>query len=108
MNFACAKCGYCCTLNVILTEKEIKQIKKTGFTDFYVKDNENNTIIKRKDNGDCLFLNRHENTFTTTSCQIYSLRPSPCKNYPPYEQNQPCKEFNPRVRAYLYRTRDKS
>jgi len=111
MTFKCERCGYCCTLNVILTEKEIKKITQKGFADFFVKDEnddnngDNSFLIKRKENGDCIFLKRNGDV---TSCQIYPFRPSPCKNYPPYEQNRPCKGFNPRVRAYLYRTRDKS
>ncbi len=105
-HFTCANCGYCCTLKVILTVKELKEIKSRGYTDFFEQENKSNhLIIKQQENGDCYFLERNGNK---TSCQIYPVRPSPCKNYPPYSQNQLCKEFNPRVRAYLYRTRDKS
>ncbi|HLC89029.1 MAG TPA: YkgJ family cysteine cluster protein [Candidatus Nanoarchaeia archaeon] len=104
MAFKCERCGYCCTLKVVLTNSEIAKIKANGFTDFFEKDEEDNknTIIKRKDNGDCLFLERVKNR---TSCRLYSVRPSPCRNYPPYEQDRLCKEFNPRVRAYLYKTK---
>ncbi|MBU0460513.1 MAG: YkgJ family cysteine cluster protein [Nanoarchaeota archaeon] len=100
MNFECARCGYCCTFRVILTTEEINNIKKLNITDFFEKDQENNNIIKRKENGDCLFLERKNNK---TLCKIYSSRPKPCRDYPPYPQNKPCREFNPLVRAYLYR-----
>ena len=93
-------CGYCCTFNVILTDSEIKRVKEIGFEDFFVEDKDGNKIIKRKENGDCLFLIREGKK---TKCQIYSARPFPCKNYPPYPQDKLCKEFNPAVRAYLYR-----
>ena len=100
----CERCGYCCTFNVILTDYEISRIKKEGFNDFFIKDGKNNFITKRKEDGDCIFLERINDK---TSCKIYSFRPKPCRDYPPYQQEKQCKEFNPRVRAYLYRRKDK-
>jgi len=99
-NFKCERCGYCCTFKVILTNSEIKKIEKLNFVDFFEKDEKNNIIIKRNKEGDCFFLQRQNDK---TFCQIYPLRPMPCRNYPPYPQDKPCQEFNPLVRAYLYR-----
>lgn len=102
MKTSCNRCGYCCTLKVLLTAKEIEQIKSQGFTACFENDL-NGIILKRQENGDCYFLKR---TDDQTACRIYSIRPKPCRAYPPYSQNQSCREFNPAVRAYEYRKKE--
>tara|TARA_Y100000310_G_scaffold271648_1_gene286248 strand:- start:62 stop:382 length:321 start_codon:yes stop_codon:yes gene_type:complete len=98
-NFKCERCGYSCTLKVVLTKEEIKTIQNLGYTDFYETDKNSKVCLKQTKEHDCIFLERDKDK---TTCKIYPSRPKPCENYPPYPQDKLCKEFNPAVRAYLY------
>ena len=96
MNFKCEHCGYCCTLIAKVNSKEIKTIEKLGHIkkDFLEKG-----CLRRTKEGDCFFLVRRGRK---TKCKIYFNRPKVCRDYPPFEQNKPCQEFNHAVRGYLY------
>ena len=84
----CDRCGYCCTLRVKLSWLDILRIKKVGFSpkQYLIKDVNNKNTIKLV-NGDCFFLERHNNT---TFCKIYNHRPKVCRNYPSWNDKEDC------------------
>lgn len=82
----CRECGECCRNFAFakLSQLEIETIEAfTGlhfniFTYPIGADGEGR-FLKFKDNGDCFFLNRDEDTF---SCLIYEVRSNVCRDYP--------------------------
>lgn len=78
--FKCRDCGYCCTLIVELTNKEIEQIKKAGYDEeeFAEVGPSGKKRIKLK-NYYCYFLGLHRGE---TFCRIYKARPKICRDYP--------------------------
>ncbi len=82
-NFECTHCGYCCTLTVLPTEKEIERIKAVGYDDkdFITVDRKGRKRLKQV-NGYCYFLKVEHGL---SSCSIYPARPEPCKKYPFFE-----------------------
>ena len=89
MDFKCNRyCGKCCiNLAVKVNAKDIKKIKKLGFehADFLENDliNPKEFILKKKENGHCVFLKKKENMFY---CSIYEFRPKICKKYPFFDK----------------------
>ena len=76
------------------------RLKKLGYNllDIIEKDNRGHNSLKRKTDGDCIFLERHGKK---CSCKIYEHRPKVCRKYPGYKHEKPCKKANPAVREYL-------
>jgi len=100
MSFKCERCGYCCTLIARVSLIDMIRLKKLGYNllDIIEKDNRGHNSLKRKTDGDCIFLERHGKK---CSCKIYEHRPKVCRKYPGYKHEKPCKKANPAVREYL-------
>ncbi|ADE37371.1 YkgJ family cysteine cluster protein [Methanohalophilus mahii] len=95
--FRCSGCGRCCTFStgdnsVLLTYFDIGNLKKSGNIDtieptvaeenMFLADTEGNVHtfgwrLKRKTNGECVFLG-------DAGCTIYPFRPLLCRTYPFY------------------------
>lgn len=91
----CRECATCCrnVAFVRLSQLEIETIEEfTGlhfsmFTYPLATEGEGR-FLKFKENGDCIFLNRNEGTF---SCQVYEVRSKICRDYPSSQkQNEVC------------------
>ncbi|MBW2977334.1 YkgJ family cysteine cluster protein [Candidatus Woesearchaeota archaeon] len=102
MSFKCQRCGYCCTIIARVSLIDMLRLKKQGYNLLEViqKDHTKHNCLKRKSDGDCIFLERHGNK---TNCKIYEHRPKVCRKYPGYKHEIPCKKANPSVREYLMR-----
>ncbi|MFW5987469.1 MAG: YkgJ family cysteine cluster protein [Methanohalophilus sp.] len=95
--FRCSGCGRCCNFStgdnsVLLTYFDIDNLKKSGNInaieptvaeeDMFLADTEGNVHtfgwrLKRKTNGECIFLSE-------AGCTIYPFRPLLCRTYPFY------------------------
>lgn len=91
----CRECAECCRhfAFVKLSQLEIETIE--NFTGFHfsmftnpIGIEEKGRFLKFRENGDCIFLNRDEGTY---SCLIYEVRSKVCRDYPSnQEQNETC------------------
>ena len=78
----CSQCGICCSLFLInLNEEEyysgkyITQFKKYGLINNFRKAAAcGANILKRKENGDCIYLKGNE-------CSIHKIRPKVCREF---------------------------
>lgn len=78
-SFKCKRCGSCCRISPFLTDKDIKKIEKSGYSeDYFVEDLKEKKFMKMI-NDRCIFLN---DRYAATSCRIYMLRPDTCRQYP--------------------------
>lgn len=102
MAFKCERCGYCCTIIARVSLFDMLRLKKLGYDLLEVieKDPRGYNSLKRKSDGDCVFLERHGKR---CSCKIYEHRPKVCRKYPGFKTELPCKKVNPSVREYLMR-----
>ena len=91
----CRECAECCKHFAFakLSQLEIETIEDfTGlhfskFT-YLIGTNGEGRFLKFKENGDCVFLNRDEGTY---SCLIYDARSKVCREYPSNQkQNETC------------------
>jgi|ETNmetMinimDraft_2_1059921.scaffolds.fasta_scaffold46311_1 Fe-S-cluster containining protein len=87
--FKCERCSSCCKKYIIkLYGDDIKRIRKRYSVDSFMDKLEIGPIndrILRKVNGACVFLKKN-------SCEIYSIRPKICKQYPFFSKNvESCK-----------------
>lgn len=93
--FVCEHCGECCKkLYIVLSDEDIKQIEKLGYSkdDFcegeVVGEFKGRFVLKKED-GQCIFLKKEANGY---SCEIYESRPEICKKYPFFEKEiESCK-----------------
>jgi|ETNmetMinimDraft_33_1059910.scaffolds.fasta_scaffold133401_1 Fe-S-cluster containining protein len=74
--FNCTKCGYCCTLIVNLSERDIKRIENQGYKKKDFVDPREN--IKLVDN-QCVFLYKESGKYL---CLVYEHRPNVCRVFP--------------------------
>lgn len=77
----CTFCGLCCTLNVRLSNKDIKRIEQgSGLKrgEFVVADVDGRPLLKRE-NGWCTFFRREGKI---GMCTIYDSRPDACHDFP--------------------------
>lgn len=91
----CRECAECCRhfAFVKLSQLEIETIE--DFTGFHfsmftdpIGTEEKGRFLKFRENGDCIFLNRDEGTY---SCLVYEVRSKVCRGYPSnQEQNEAC------------------
>lgn len=72
----CKKCGEkCCKLGgPVISKEEKNKILKAGFDNFFIK-SEGYYIIKRKKDGNCIYLKDHK-------CLIHKVRPIECETWP--------------------------
>lgn len=75
---SCVSCGKCCANILMLSDKEIKIIKK------YINEHEinvinRNSVFLKEDANICPFLVRKDKE--TYSCAIYDVRPSICRSF---------------------------
>jgi len=91
----CRECAECCRHFAFakLSQFEIEIIEDfTGlhfsmFT-YLIGTKGEGRFLKFKENGDCIFLNRDEGTY---SCSIYDARSKVCREYPSNQiQNEAC------------------
>src|SRR3989344_4693158 len=96
--FKCDRfCGKCCmNLAIRVAQDEISKIKNLGFEekDFLERDliDESKFILKKKDNGHCIFLKKSRKGMY--SCGIYKNRPRICQKYP-FFGNKPLESCYP-------------
>lgn len=74
INGKCSQCGQCCTNVLMLSNKEIKRIKK------YIEKNNikpinRNNVLTTIYNNTCPFLSENNR------CNIYEVRPEQCKHF---------------------------
>ncbi|MFP4424592.1 MAG: YkgJ family cysteine cluster protein [Candidatus Woesearchaeota archaeon] len=70
--FKCKRCGFCCQLDVTVSEDDINLIRKKGHKDFFEK--KNGLVLLKKKGRHCIFYNE--------GCSIYDIRPSVCQRFP--------------------------
>lgn len=70
--FRCKRCGFCCQLDVRLSEKDIKRLEDSGQKGFY-EHRVGSVFLKRK-NGSCIFYD--------DGCMVYDARPDICRDFP--------------------------
>ncbi len=84
----CLRCGRCCRMNVILKQKDIERLKEAGYREEdFVERKCGIAFLKKKSDGDCVFLDQHEdeNGNRWTECTVYSLRPDIGRRYPEFK-----------------------
>lgn len=98
-NFKCKRCGYCCTLIVLLNRFDIIRLRFAGYKkkDYSVKDVSTGSDIIKIIDGDCYFLKRDKDG--QTECKAYRYRPGVCRKYPHFKKGR-CENMNPSVREY--------
>jgi Fe-S-cluster containining protein len=75
----CQRCGFCCHLDVRLTNHDIKKIKSLGFHEHeFIRTTKSKRYVKKFE-GRCMFLEHPEKN---PSCMIYSQRPDVCRSFP--------------------------
>src|SRR3989344_9471594 len=74
----CNNCGYCCTLLLNLTEKDVDRIKEAHKEDDFTYDDLGRKYMKLI-NGKCFFLRKNNKGYY---CEIYNNRPKICRLYP--------------------------
>ena len=78
MSGSCQQCGKCCANVLLLSDAEIKKIKKYILTHNIQSVNRQSVLLPYQDI--CPFLT------TDNKCNIYEVRPSICKRYQCYEE----------------------
>ncbi|MGC8835941.1 MAG: YkgJ family cysteine cluster protein [Infirmifilum sp.] len=74
----CLTCGKCCMqTEMILTDQDVKQIEKLGYSRKYFTVWDGKFLRLRNEGGSCVFYDK-----STGKCIIYQHRPSGCKLYP--------------------------
>ena len=80
-SWKCISCGLCCySYDITLEKKEYKRFNKIfgngifNYNKFPIK-----YFLKRKINGNCIFLNTSE---AKSKCKIHQIKPIICKNFP--------------------------
>lgn len=85
----CNKCGYCCTLLLNLTDKDITRIKEIHNKDDFIEEHLGRKYMKLIDKK-CFFLRKNNKGYY---CEIYNNRPQICRIYPSYDREiKECKE----------------
>lgn len=76
----CQKCKACCCKygGADFTKKEMLNVLKAGFPDYFVKINDNHYEMKSHKKGICAYLKKDN------SCMIHKFRPRVCKSFPIY------------------------
>ena len=85
--FVCDRsCVDCCKyLTVKLTKKDISNIQKEGYDNFYDYDSHiKSPVLKWTDDG-CPFLGKKKGKYY---CKIYNSRPKVCRKYPFVEKDE--------------------
>lgn len=79
-NFRCRRCGYCCTQIVVLSPKELEEIKQLGHDEnaFSTIDDTGRKRLRRLGYY-CYFMTLDKGV---ASCKIYDKRPKICRQYP--------------------------
>ncbi|MFW6449409.1 MAG: YkgJ family cysteine cluster protein [Nanoarchaeota archaeon] len=71
--FECQRCCFCCQLDVVVDEQDIKRLKRAGKKNFTIT-REGKKFLKHKGNF-CIF-------FKDGLCSVYPVRPSVCQRFP--------------------------
>lgn len=79
----CTKCANCCRMaTAVVTERDIHRLarhfrvkEERIFADYVVDNEEEGHILRRRENGECVFLSGNE-------CTVYESRPEVCQRYP--------------------------
>ena len=83
--FRCERCGECCNKYIIkLSRKDIREIEKLGYKDFYEYDRIIGSNVLKKVNHECIFIKKKGGKYL---CQIYRSRPLVCKRYPFFKKD---------------------
>jgi len=82
IRFKCKRCAtFCCKLGgPKLTEKNIEQISRSGYSVEEFLESASNSLNSKKD-GSCIFL-KFEAERNIYTCKIYDFRPALCRLYP--------------------------
>ncbi len=73
-DFECEKCGFCCQLDVKITQNDFINLIKNKKENFsIIKDND--IMLRKGVNGNCQY-------FEDGLCSIYNFRPEVCQNFP--------------------------
>lgn len=86
--FNCTHCGYCCTLILKLSKRDIERIEAVGYKkeDFLEPYSDNVKLVDDK----CYFLCKDGSKY---ACRIYDSRPNICRIYPSYNpEMKDCRE----------------
>ena len=74
INGKCSQCGTCCTNILMVSDKEVKKIKKFIKKNNIKLINRNNVLTQQYDNT-CPFLTKNN------KCMIYEVRPEQCRHF---------------------------
>ncbi len=80
-DFECIRCGFCCHLDVKLTENDIQRLKAAGKKDFS-KQTDHGIFLKHIGNH-CIFLDPKKKM-----CKVYDSRPDICRRFPVHSDGE--------------------
>jgi Fe-S-cluster containining protein len=79
----CRQCANCCRVATAkVTERDVDRLARHFrlkperiFADYVVQSEDEGTILRRRENGECVFLDGND-------CTVYEARPEVCQRYP--------------------------
>jgi len=79
----CTQCANCCRMATAkVTERDVQRLARHFrvkpqriMSDYVVPDDEEGSILRRRENGECVFLSGN-------LCTVYEARPDVCRRYP--------------------------
>jgi Fe-S-cluster containining protein len=79
----CTQCANCCREGIaVVTERDIGRLARHFRlkpdriqAEYVLKDEEGDLVLRRRENGECVFLSGNE-------CTVYEARPDVCQRYP--------------------------
>ncbi len=72
-DFRCRGCGFCCQLDVVLSNRDVSRLKNAGYDGFTRVDK--GELILNKKGTHCMF-------YESGMCSVYEYRPDICRRFP--------------------------